>query len=124
MELDKKHSTSDDLQHLLSLRERVSELVGEAEATIKVDLLELEDAYMLVAEVPGVTQDDLEVSLQGRHLTLAGVVEPHAAGGRRLISERVSGHVQRTVELPGEVMEKKSNAQMREGLLILHLPKR
>ena len=125
MELDKKHSTSSDLQQLLTLRERVGALVSELEeVTLKVDLLELEDAYRLVADVPGVAQDDLEISLQGRHLTIAGRVEPHDAGAHFLLDERTSGHLQRTIELPGEVAEKKSHAQMRDGLLILHLPKR
>ena len=90
MELHKKHSTSSDLQQLLTLRERVGELVSELEneVTIKVDLLELEDAYRLVAEVPGVAQGDLEVSIQGQHLTLAGVVSPHEPGAHLLIGER------------------------------------
>ena len=126
MELDKKHSTSSDLQQLLTLRERVGALVSELEdeVTFKVDLLELEDAYRLVADVPGVAQGDLEISLQGRHLTIAGRVEPHDAGAHLLLDERPGGHLQRTIELPEEVAEKKSHAQMRDGLLILHLPKR
>ena len=126
MALDKKHTTSSDLQHLLTLRERVGDLVSELEggATVKVDLVELEDAYRVVADLPGVARDDLEISLQGQHLTIAGVVPPHEPGAHLLTSERFYGHFQRTLELPGEVAEKKSNAQMREGLLILHLPKR
>ena len=126
MELDKKHSTTHDLQDLLSLRERIGALVSELgdEATFKVDLSESEDAYQLVAEVPGVAQDDLEIALQGRHLTIAGVVAPHEPDTHLLIDERFSGNLQRTVELPGEVVERKSRAQMRDGLLILHLPKR
>ena len=125
MELDKKHSTSNDLQQLLTLRERVGALVSELEdeATFRVDLLELKDAYRLIAEVPGVAQGDLEISLQGRHLTLAGKVEPHEPGAHLLIDERASGHFQRTIELPEEVVEKKSHARLSEGLLILHLPK-
>lgn len=125
MELDKKHSTSSDLQQLLTLRERVGELVSlEDEATIKIDLLELEDAYRLVAEVPGVAQGDLEVSIQGQHLTLAGVIAPRDPDAHLLIGERSSGHVQRTIELPSEVNERGSHARLSEGLLILHLPKR
>ena len=126
MELDKKHATSSDLQHLLTLRERVGALVSELEdeATLKVDLFELEDAYRLVAEVPGVAQEDLEISIQGRHLTVAVVAPPREPGAHLLIGERSAGHLQRTVELPEEVAEKRSNAQMKNGLLTLHLPKR
>ena len=126
MELQKTHATSSDLQHLLTLRERVGALVSELEdeATLKVDLLELGDAYRLVAEVPGVTQDDLEISIQGQHVTIAGVVPPREADAHLLIGERLSGHFQRTVELPEEVAEKRSNAHLSSGLLTLHLPKR
>ncbi len=126
MELDKSHTTSSDLQHLLTLRERVGELVSELEdeATIKVDLLELEDAYRLVADLPGIAQDDLEISIQGRSLTIAGVVPPRDADAHLLVGERASGYLQRTLELPGEVAETKSNAHLSHGLLVLHLPKR
>lgn len=126
MELHKTHATSSDLQHLLTLRERVGKLVSELEdeATIRVDLVELEDAYRLVAEVPGVTQDDLEISVQGRRVTIAGVIPPREKDVHLLIGERPGGHFRRTVELPEEVTEKRSNAHLGSGLLTLHLPKR
>ena len=126
MALEKKHSTSSDLQQLLTLRERVGELVSELEdeSAIKVDLLELEDAYHLVAEVPGITRDDVEISLQGHHLTIACTAPPRDPSAHLLIGERSSGHLQRTIELPEEVAEKRSNAHLSDGLLVLHLPKR
>ena len=40
-----------------------------------------------------------------------------------VLRERVGGHFQRTVELPGDVDYEASSANLREGLLILHLPK-
>lgn len=123
MELD----TSSELQRLLSLRERISSLSAElnlpGDPGLKLDLLDTGDSYRLIAEVPGVSQDDLEVAIDGRELIIAGVREPYEGGPVLLMTERATGHFQRSVELPGEVVRERSQAQLREGLLVLDLPK-
>lgn len=123
MELDRLDS-GHDFQQLLVLRDRVDRLSELGAGTIepKVDLLELSDAYRLIVEVPGVPQDNLEVALQGREVIVAGLREP-LEGLKRIVCERPSGHFQRTVELPGEVDREASSAHLREGLLVLNLPK-
>lgn len=123
MELDKRGGTESDLQRLFILRERVSELAeglepGSLEPS--VDLIDTGDTYRLIFDLPGVSQDDLEIALRGRQLTIAGLRE---SGGEQnfLMRERPRGHFQRSVELPSDVLYEESNAQLREGLLILHL---
>jgi HSP20 family protein len=127
MELDKRdESTRRDLQQLLILRERVSELaegVAPQSFDLKLDLLDLGDAYRLIVDLPGVAQDDLEIALRGRLLTIAGLREMNRSEQAFRLRERRGGHFQRTVELPGDVHDEGSSAQLREGLLILHLPK-
>ena len=124
MELDKRDAGG-DLQRLLDLRDRVGELSQTfGEDAPRVDLLDFGDAFELVVEVPGVAQRDLEVAVQGRHVTVAGrraVREEHADV---LLAERPDGHFQRTVTLPNEVAEERGSAHLSEGLLRLHLPKR
>lgn len=119
--------TASDLKQLLELRERITSLSEELELPQngpipKLDLLDIGDAYRLIAEVPGVRQEGLEVAILGRELTIAGVREPYE-GGALLMTERPSGHFQRSVTLPGEVVRERSQAQLREGLLVLDLPK-
>ncbi len=131
MELDKRdnstqNATQRDLQSLLILRDRVSELaagVTQQSLELKLDLLDLGEAYRLIVDLPGVAQDDLEIALHGRQLTVAGLREMNGGEQTFAVRERAGGHFQRTLELPGDVHYEASSAQLREGLLILHLPK-
>lgn len=127
MELEKhEEGTRHDLQQLLILRDRVSELAEGISSTsldLRLDLLDLGDAYRLIVDMPGVSQDDLEIALRGRTLTLAGVREMHLSESVVVLRERPGGHFQRTLELPSAVSYEESSAQLRDGLLILHLPK-
>jgi len=127
MELDKRDdSTRRDLHQLLILRDRVSELadgVAPQSLELKLDLLDLGEAYRLIVDLPGVAQDDLEIALRGRQLTIAGLREMNGGDQAFVLRERSSGHFQRSLELPAEVHHEASSAHLREGLLILHLPK-
>lgn len=127
MELDKRDdSTRRDLHQLLILRDRVSELadgVAPQSLELKLDLLDLGEAYRLIVDLPGVAQDDLEIALRGRQLTIAGLREMNGSDQAFVLRERPSGHFQRSLELPAEVHYEASSAHLREGLLILHLPK-
>ena len=128
MELDHQE-TRRNLSKLLSLRDEISELhstlsVSPDEVPLRLDLIDEGDALRVIAEVPGVTQDKLEVALQGRDLTIAGVREGSGdAAETMLIHERPSGHFQRTITLPSEVAREQISAQLREGLLFLYFPK-
>lgn len=136
MELDKLRqleldtTTHNDIKQLLHLREEIDELAEKFEAaadgTPRVDLLELDDAFRVIAEVPGVQQDELEIALQGHMLTVAGVREDYDQQDKLklVLHERPSGHFQRTIELPSEVDYESSSAHVQSGLLIIHLPKR
>ena len=134
MELDKRDNTPEgtqqetqrDLQSLLILRDRVSELaagVAPRSLELKLDLLDVGEAYRLIVDLPGVAQDDLEIALHGRQLTIAGLRDMNAGEQTFVVRERAGGHFQRTLELPGDVHYEASSAHLREGLLILHLPK-
>ncbi len=126
MELDKRESTQHDLQKLFILRERVSELATGLEPKNlepSADLIDTGDSYRLIVDLPGVAQDDLEIALHGRQLTLAGLREPSGSEQAFLLRERPRGHFQRTFTLPTEVSFEASSAHLSEGLLILHLPK-
>lgn len=126
MELD-KFGTAGDLKELLAIRDRIEGLLerrvpGDA-ITPKAELRDVGEAFRLILEVPGVSQEDLEIAVQGRELVIAGHREGEADGAQIVFSERARGPFQRTVALPGEVDVERSSAQLSAGLLILHLPK-
>jgi HSP20 family protein len=90
-----------------------------------LDLTETQEAYLLTAELPGVDPSTIDLSVTGNVLTLRGVkpaesdVEP--AGGLR---ERQFGPFHRQVVLSGEVDFDAAQAQSRNGVLFIKLPKR
>lgn len=122
-----KFGTAGDLQELLTVREEIEGLFSRQNhdpMKPRADLLDAGDAYRVVVEVPGVAQDDLEIALQGRALTVAGLREPAFHDAEPVFSERPGGHFQRTIELPAEVDRETASAHLEHGLLIVTLPKR
>lgn len=75
-------------------------------------------------EVAGVESKDLDVSVTGDTLTLKGVKHAMAEDGTRAIRrERGSGEFTRTVTLPENVDAEKIQANLRDGVLRLTMPK-
>jgi len=97
-----------------------------ARATVHppVNLYETDDSLVLTAEVPGVRDDDLEVSVQANQVTLRGrreVTLPEDASVHR--RERLTGAFERSFALPFAVDADKAEAHTRAGVLMLRLPK-
>lgn len=122
-----KFDTGRDIQELLAIRDDIERLNVLSRpndgVTPKLDIFDVETSYQVVIEVPGVAQENIEVALQGRHLTVAGLREAVSDDVGIVISERPSGPFERTIELPAEVIKEDTTAHLREGLLILTLPK-
>ena len=127
MELD-KYGSAANLQDLLSIRDDIDALaerhLPQAVGTPKVDIFDIGDAYRVLIEVPGVSQENLEVAIQDDSLIVAGLREPVEEGVRIVTSERYRGHFQREVKLPSEVEQEAGQAHLQDGLLILTLPKK
>jgi len=90
-----------------------------------VDLHETDGAYELTAELPGLEQRDVELTLRDNALVLSGEKrEEHKEGesGRRW-SERSFGRFERMIALPEEVDADKVEAKFRNGVLKVTLPK-
>lgn len=89
-----------------------------------VNIYETPDAYVLTAELPGLSSEQIEVSVEANRATLRGerkIEYPANAGRHRL--ERQAGFFGRTVELPVEVDAEKAEAVYRNGVLMLRIPK-
>lgn len=91
-----------------------------------VNLYETGDAYVLTAELPGVSPEQIRVSLEGATVTLEGqraIEYPEREGASVHRRERPAGAFRRAFELPGVVDADKVEALHRNGVLILRLPK-
>jgi HSP20 family protein len=90
-----------------------------------VNVREEADAFHVEAEVPGVTQDQIEVLIRrGTELTLQGERKPVVCEtGAWHYRERGDGRFQRTVMLPVPVDPAKVEARLDQGVLRLVLPK-
>ena len=90
------------------------------------DVRETPDAYQFKADIPGILEVDLEISLEGTRLTVAGKREEEARkdGERAHLAERSHGNFSRTFTLPEDVEGEKVVAELRNGVLILMVPKR
>lgn len=80
--------------------------------------------YVLVAELPGVRKEDLDVEVRGDTLRIQGkktiAYDESASVHRR---ERSAGQFDRTLTLPAEIDAGKVAAEYRDGLLTLRLPR-
>jgi len=88
-----------------------------------VNIYETENGYTLEAEMPGVTREHLEVTLENNALTLVGHRTDEAPSGTVLYRESRPADFRRVFELDPAIDSQKIRAQMNQGLLILELPK-
>jgi HSP20 family protein len=90
-----------------------------------IDLHETDQAYEVTAELPGLEQRDVELTLRENALILAGEkrAEHEEKDGGRRWSERTFGRFERTIGLPEEVDADKVEAKFNNGVLKITLPK-
>lgn len=92
-----------------------------------VDVRETEDAYLLEADLPGLTEKDLEVRVEGRTLTIESKKEEKAEKkeeGAYVIRERRSVAFSRAFTLPEDAASESVEASFKNGVLELSIKKR
>ena len=92
--------------------------------TPAVDIFETEKEITLLADMPGVTAKDLNIDLHDNVLTLDGEVKsPEEAGETDVIREYHTGKYYRQFTLSQVIDQAKINAELKDGVLRLGLPK-
>lgn len=89
-----------------------------------IDVYRDDAGVTVIAEIPGVEQDDVQVSVERNRLRIAGTrrtARPQGADPLRL--EMDCGPFERVVELPAESDGDAITAQLRHGLLTVHVPR-
>ncbi len=95
--------------------------------SIKMDVKEQGDAYLVHAELPGVKKEDIHVVVDGNLVSLSAEIKQEQEfkeGERVLRSERYYGTVSRSFQLEQELDDAKASARFNDGVLELTLPKR
>ncbi len=90
----------------------------------KTNLYDRGDQFELVAEVPGISKEDINVKIQGNYLEISGTRKVHVPEGystHRM--ERGDSTFTRSLTLPADVDSAKVSASLKDGLLVLAMPK-
>jgi len=88
-----------------------------------VELSETDRDVRITAEVPGMTEKDVELLLEDGLLTIRGEKKSETEDKDRGYSERYYGRFERRVALPSSVDRQGANASFRNGVLTVTLPK-
>jgi len=89
-----------------------------------VDVRQDKENVIVVAEVPGLAAEDIDLSITGNTITLKGEKKPETeAEDDYAHLERSYGSFERVIELPVEVAAGKAKATLLNGVLSLTLPK-
>jgi HSP20 family molecular chaperone IbpA len=88
------------------------------------DIYETDAEIVVVADMPGVDEKSVDITLEKNFLTITGTADDTAAEGRRLAyAEYETGDYQRTFTLSDEVDREGIAAVVKNGVLRLTLPK-
>jgi HSP20 family protein len=89
------------------------------------EVRETDDAYIFRADLPGVKDDDLDITLAQNRLTISGKreMEQRHESDRYYAVERAYGSFTRSFTLPTDVDQNRVEAELKDGVLNLKIPK-
>ena len=129
-------SNNSALDRMMSLNRVLDQAFNDswsAEAANRVwvpalDVVEKRDAYVVIAELPGVNPSHVELSFEQNVLTLRGEKKPaldlSKDGDLRVYTwERVTGTFERAIRVPEFVDSERISAEFRDGVLTITIPK-
>lgn len=88
------------------------------------DIFETDDSVVVEAEMPGVSRDNIDITLENRVLTIRGEAVVHERQGwRPVYGEYGEGDYERVFTLSEDIDREKIDASFRNGVLRLELPK-
>lgn len=113
------------------LQKRETEVKGRVERTRAkrlytpaVDIIERKDDIILIADMPGIDEKSVDITLDKDMLTIYGEVEPEIPENHRLVSSEYGvGDYQRSFTISDEIDRDKIEATVKNGVLKLILPK-
>ena len=99
--------------------------MGELQYVPQFDVKETRDAYVFKADMPGVKESELDISLSGNRLTVSGKreAEERSESDTYYAFERSYGTFTRSFTLPEGIDQDHVNAELKNGVLTLVLAK-
>jgi HSP20 family protein len=110
-------------QQQLSTESRQQSAQPRRFATPLVDIESTDDGYVLYAEMPGVSKDGIEVTVENGDLVIAGHRRPLDVHGEPIYRESRPYDFRRVYELDPSIDTSRISARIENGLLIVNLPK-
>jgi HSP20 family protein len=89
----------------------------------RVDILETEHEVLLLADMPGVKPTDVDVRFENGELTIHGRRTSSNGGRRRVLWEYEPAHYHRAFRLAEDIAADRIEAELKNGVLTVHLPK-
>ncbi len=107
------------------MAEEKKELTGDVRRIAPpVDIYETPDEVVLLADVPGLAKENLQLNVEDDEVTIKGAFGDRSNGGKKLIDERTYGEYYRTFILADAIDRGKITAKIENGVLTVTLPKR
>ena len=115
---------SNDKQAVQTARQDGSEQDTERAVLPRVDVFEDPSGITLLADLPGVPKDRLEIKVEGDTLWIEGTVQPLTPEGLEAVYAEVRvPRFRRRFTLSRELDAAKVNANLKDGVLTLRIPK-
>ena len=91
----------------------------------RLDVTEDAKAFTVTAELPGMSEEDIDLSISGDTLTIRGEKKEEKEDKKKnyYYSERSYGSFLRSIPLPRQVETNKVSASFKKGVLTITLPK-
>ena len=98
---------------------------GLGEWKPSIDLIDKDTDYVLMADLPGYTPENIKISVQENGIHLKGKVqeEKEATQGDFQVKERSFGTFSRSIPLPAQIKTEEARAKFKNGVLEITLPK-
>ncbi|WP_457621483.1 Hsp20/alpha crystallin family protein [Persephonella sp.] len=87
-----------------------------------VDIVEENDSFIIIMDLPGVLPEDVEIKGDERSITITGIKKPLIAG-KYVIMERSTGRFKRKVVFKDHINIENAYAKMENGILFIKVPK-
>ncbi|MBN1120648.1 MAG: Hsp20/alpha crystallin family protein [Anaerolineae bacterium] len=92
-------------------------------AYLPIDVYSTENEFVVTAAVPGLSPEDVSITMEAETVTISGEMPPHLENVDYLFSERFHGSFSRTLQLNVPIDSDKVEASFENGILTLVLPK-
>jgi len=94
---------------------------------IPLDVIENDDEFIVKADVAGIDPDNIEITYTDNNLSIKAEMadeRKESEEGRYHLRERCYGTFSRTISMPGTVDVETIDAETKDGVLMIHLPKK